>query len=164
MTNPKTDKEKEKSAEKQKKMQEQKPEVQKRTDDSKKAEIKEKTELAKALSEALFDNEKAIIRVDMSEYMESHSVSKLIGSPPGYVGHDEAGQLTEKVRQKPYLIVLFDEIEKAHNDVFNILLQIMDEGQLTDSKGKLVDFKNTLVIMTSNVGSKNLIEKTKNVG
>ncbi len=111
-----------------------------------------KTELTKALSEAMFDDENAIIRLDMSEYMESHSVSKLIGSPPGYVGFDEGGQLTEQVRRKPYSVVLFDEIEKAHPDVYNILLQLMDDGRLTDSQGRLVSFKNTIIIMTSNVG------------
>lgn len=111
-----------------------------------------KTELSKALAEAMFDNENLIIRLDMSEYMESHSVSKLIGSPPGYVGHDDGGQLTEQVRRKPYSIVLFDEVEKAHPDVFNLLLQIMDDGRLTDSHGRTVSFKNTIIIMTSNCG------------
>ncbi len=111
-----------------------------------------KTELSKALAEAMFDDENLIIRLDMSEYMESHSVSKLIGSPPGYIGHDDGGQLTEQVRRKPYSIVLFDEIEKAHPDVFNILLQIMDDGRLTDSHGRTVSFKNTIIIMTSNCG------------
>ena len=111
-----------------------------------------KTELSKALAEALFGDENAIVRFDMSEYMEKHSVSKLIGSPPGYVGYDEAGQLTEKIRRKPYSVVLFDEIEKAHPDVFNILLQILEDGMLTDSHGRRVDFKNTVVIMTSNLG------------
>ncbi len=112
-----------------------------------------KTELSKALAEAVFGNEDNLIRVDMSEYMEKHSVSKLVGAPPGYVGFDEAGQLTEKVRRKPYSVVLFDEIEKAHPDVFNIMLQILDDGRLTDSKGRLVSFKNTIIIMTSNVGA-----------
>ena len=112
-----------------------------------------KTELSKALAEAVFGNENALIRVDMSEFMEKHSVSKLVGAPPGYVGFDEAGQLTEKVRRKPYSVVLFDEIEKAHPDVFNIMLQILDDGRLTDSKGRLVDFKNSIIIMTSNVGA-----------
>ena len=112
-----------------------------------------KTELSKALAEANFGDENQIIRVDMSEYMEKHSVSRMIGSPPGYVGHDEGGQLTEKVRKQPYSVVLFDEIEKAHPDVFNILLQILDEGRLTDSKGRVVDFKNTIIIMTSNAGA-----------
>ncbi len=111
-----------------------------------------KTELCKALAEAMFDNENAVVRVDMSEYMEKHSVSKLIGSPPGYVGFDEGGQLTEAVRRKPYSVVLFDEIEKAHPDVFNLLLQVLDEGRLTDSQGRLVSFKNTIIIFTSNVG------------
>ena len=112
-----------------------------------------KTELSKALAEANFGDENQIIRIDMSEYMEKHSVSRMIGSPPGYVGHDEGGQLTEKVRKQPYSVVLFDEIEKAHPDVFNILLQILDEGRLTDSKGRVVDFKNTIIIMTSNAGA-----------
>ncbi len=116
-----------------------------------------KTELAKALAEALFDSESHIIRIDMSEYMESHSVAKLIGAPPGYVGYDEGGQLTEKVRRNPYSIILFDEIEKAHHDVFNILLQILDDGRLSDSQGRLVDFKNTIIIMTSNLGSELLL-------
>ena len=117
-----------------------------------------KTELAKALSEALFDTEKNIIRIDMSEYMEKHSVSRLGGAPPGYVGYDEGGQLTEAVRRKPYSVILFDEIEKAHPDVFNILLQLLDDGRLTDNQGRTVDFKNTIVIMTSNIGSSQLIE------
>jgi len=112
-----------------------------------------KTELAKTLAEFLFDSESAMIRVDMSEYMESHSVSKLIGSPPGYVGYEEGGQLTEIIRKKPYSVILFDEIEKANPQVFNIMLQILDEGHLTDSKGRRVNFKNTVIIMTSNVGS-----------
>ena len=112
-----------------------------------------KTELSKALAEAHFGDENQIIRIDMSEYMEKHSVSRMIGSPPGYIGHDDGGQLTEKVRKQPYSVVLFDEIEKAHPDVFNILLQILDEGRLTDSKGRTVDFKNTIIIMTSNVGA-----------
>ena len=112
-----------------------------------------KTELVKALACELFGDEKYIIRIDMSEYMESHSVSKLIGAPPGYAGYDEAGQLTEKVRRNPYSIVLFDEIEKAHKDVFNILLQILDEGHLTDAQGRTVSFENTIIIMTSNAGS-----------
>ena len=122
-----------------------------------------KTELSKALSEAMFGDENSIIRVDMSEYMESHSVSKLIGSPPGYVGHDDGGQLTEAVRRKPYSIVLLDEIEKAHTDIFNVLLQIMEDGRLTDGKGKVVNFKNTIIIMTSNVGA-HQIKKQKNIG
>lgn len=112
-----------------------------------------KTYLAKALAEALFGDEDAMIRIDMSEYMEKHSVSRLVGSPPGYVGYDEGGQLTEAVRRKPYSVVLFDEIEKAHPDVFNMLLQVLDDGRLTDSKGRTVDFKNTVIIMTSNVGA-----------
>ncbi|NTW45759.1 MAG: ATP-dependent chaperone ClpB [Candidatus Moranbacteria bacterium] len=115
-----------------------------------------KTELAKALAGFLFDDERALVRVDMSEYMESHSTAKLIGSPPGYVGYDEGGQLTEKVRRRPYAVILFDEIEKAHPDVFNILLQILDDGRLTDAKGRTVSFKNTVIIMTSNVGSETL--------
>lgn len=122
-----------------------------------------KTELSKALAEAMFGNENSIIRVDMSEYMESHSVAKLIGAPPGYVGYDEGGQLTEAVRRKPYSIVLLDEIEKAHPDIFNILLQIMEDGRLTDGKGKIVNFKNTIIIMTSNVGA-HQIKKQKNMG
>ena len=112
-----------------------------------------KTELARALADLLFNDEQSIIRLDMSEYMEKHSVSRLVGSPPGYVGYEEGGQLTEAVRRKPYSVVLFDEIEKAHPDVFNMLLQILDDGRLTDSKGRTVDFKNTVIIMTSNVGS-----------
>ena len=122
-----------------------------------------KTELAKALAESLFDNEQNIVRIDMSEYMEKHSVARLIGAPPGYVGYEEGGQLTEAVRRKPYSVVLFDEIEKAHPDVFNILLQILDDGRLTDSKGRTVDFKNTILIMTSNVGAKT-IKKQKTLG
>ena len=118
-----------------------------------------KTELSKALAEILFGNENSIIRVDMSEYMEAHSTSKLIGSPPGYVGFDEAGGLTERVRRKPYSIILFDEIEKAHPDVLNILLQILDDGRLTDSHGRVVDFKNTVIIMTSNLGARQITEK-----
>ncbi|MBN1552846.1 ATP-dependent chaperone ClpB [bacterium] len=117
-----------------------------------------KTELAKTLSEALFDTEENMIRIDMSEYMEKHSVSRLIGAPPGYIGYDEGGQLTESVRRKPYSVILFDEIEKAHQDVFNILLQIMDDGRVTDSHGRVVDFKNTVIIMTSNIGSEYLLE------
>ena len=113
-----------------------------------------KTEVAKALAEQLFDDESKIVRIDMSEYMEKFSVSRLIGAPPGYVGYEEGGQLTEAVRRKPYSIVLLDEIEKAHPDVFNILLQILDDGRITDSKGVTVDFKNTIIIMTSNLGSK----------
>ena len=120
-----------------------------------------KTELAKALADALFDSESHIVRIDMSEYMESHSVAKLIGAPPGYVGYDEGGQLTEKVRRNPYSIILFDEIEKAHHDVFNILLQILDDGRLSDSQGRTVDFKNTIIIMTSNLGSELLLSNSK---
>ena len=119
-----------------------------------------KTELSKALAEALFGNESAMIRVDMSEYMEPHSVSKLIGSPPGYVGFDEGGQLTEKIRRKPYSVILFDEIEKAHPDVMNMLLQILDDGRLTDSQGRTVNFKNTVIIMTSNIGARLITDKT----
>lgn len=123
-----------------------------------------KTELAKALSEALFDTEKNLIRIDMSEYMEKHSVSRLVGAPPGYVGYDEGGQLTEAVRRKPYSVILFDEIEKAHPDVFDILLQLLDDGRLTDNQGRTVDFKNTIVIMTSNIGSSDLIENMQENG
>ncbi len=117
-----------------------------------------KTELAKTLAQALFDDENAMVRLDMSEYMEKHSVSRLIGAPPGYVGYDEGGQLTEAVRRKPYSVVLFDEVEKAHPDVFNVLLQILDDGRITDSQGRTVDFKNTIIIMTSNLGSQYLLE------
>ena len=117
-----------------------------------------KTELAKALAEALFDDENNMVRIDMSEYMEKHSVARLIGAPPGYVGYDEGGQLTEAVRRKPYSVVLFDEVEKAHPDVFNVLLQVLDDGRITDSAGKTVDFKNTILIMTSNIGSQYLLE------
>ncbi len=116
-----------------------------------------KTELAKALAEALFDNEANMVRIDMSEYMEKHSVSRLIGAPPGYVGYDEGGQLTEAVRRKPYCVVLFDEVEKAHADVFNVLLQVLDDGRITDSQGRTVDFKNTILIMTSNIGAQSLL-------
>ena len=123
-----------------------------------------KTELTKALAGVMFGDENSMIRIDMSEYMEKHSVSKLIGSPPGYVGYDEGGQLTEKIRRKPYSVVLFDEIEKAHPDVFNIMLQILDDGILTDSQGRKVDFKNTVIIMTSNVGAGALTEKAKSLG
>jgi ATP-dependent Clp protease ATP-binding subunit ClpB len=115
-----------------------------------------KTELARALAEFMFNDEKALIRVDMSEYMERHAVSRLVGSPPGYVGHEEGGQLTEMIRHRPYSVILFDEIEKAHPDVFNLLLQVLDNGRLTDSKGKTVNFKNSIIIMTSNVGSEYL--------
>jgi ATP-dependent Clp protease ATP-binding subunit ClpB len=117
-----------------------------------------KTELAKALAESLFDDEANMVRIDMSEYMEKHSVSRLIGAPPGYVGYDEGGQLTEAVRRKPYSVVLFDEVEKAHPDVFNILLQVLDDGRITDSQGRTVDFKNTILIMTSNIGAQYLLE------
>ena len=123
-----------------------------------------KTELTKALSEAMFDDENAVIRLDMSEYMEAHSVSKLIGSPPGYVGYDEGGQLTEQVRRKPYSVVLFDEIEKAHPDVFNILLQVLDDGRITDSQGRTVNFKNTIIIMTSNLGSSVILDNIDDKG
>ena len=123
-----------------------------------------KTELAKALSETLFDSERNMIRIDMSEYMEKHSVSRLVGAPPGYVGYDEGGQLTEAVRRKPYSVILFDEIEKAHPDVFNILLQLLDDGRLTDNQGRTVDFKNTLIIMTSNIGSFDLIDNIREDG
>lgn len=123
-----------------------------------------KTELAKSLASTLFDSEKHMIRIDMSEYMEKHSVSRLIGAPPGYVGHDEGGQLTEAVRRNPYSVILLDEIEKAHTDVFNVLLQILDEGRLTDSQGRSVDFKNTIIIMTSNIGSQILLENVKDSG
>jgi ATP-dependent Clp protease ATP-binding subunit ClpB len=116
-----------------------------------------KTEVARALAEALFDNESAMIRIDMSEYMEKHTVSRLVGAPPGYVGYDEGGQLTEAVRRRPYCVILFDEIEKAHHDVFNVLLQILDDGRLTDGHGRTVDFKNTIVIMTSNIGSQTIL-------
>ena len=117
-----------------------------------------KTELARALAEFLFDDEKAMIRIDMSEYQEKHAVARLIGAPPGYVGYEEGGQLTESVRRRPYCVVLFDEIEKAHTDVFNVLLQILDDGRLTDGQGRTVDFKNTIVIMTSNIGSHRILE------
>ena len=117
-----------------------------------------KTELAKSLAENLFDNEANMVRIDMSEYMEKHSVSRLVGAPPGYVGYDEGGQLTEAVRRKPYSVVLFDEIEKAHPDVFNVLLQVLDDGRITDSQGRYVDFKNTIIILTSNIGSSYLLE------
>ena len=123
-----------------------------------------KTELSKAIAEAMFDDENNIIRIDMSEYMESHSVSKLIGSPPGYVGYEEGGQLTEQVRRRPYSVVLFDEIEKAHPDIFNALLQILDDGRLTDGQGRTVSFKNTIIIMTSNVGASEVREHRKALG
>ncbi|MGN0114045.1 MAG: ATP-dependent Clp protease ATP-binding subunit [Acutalibacteraceae bacterium] len=123
-----------------------------------------KTELCKALAEAMFGDENALVRFDMSEYMEKHTVSRLVGSPPGYVGYDEGGQLTEKVRRKPYCVLLFDEIEKAHPDVFNILLQILDDGILTDSQGRKVDFKNTIIIMTSNIGARRITDERKSLG
>jgi len=118
-----------------------------------------KTELAKQLAILLFDNEKAMVRIDKSEYMEKQSVARLIGSPPGYVGYEEGGQLTEVVRKKPYSVILFDEVEKAHPDVFNTLLQLLDDGRLTDSKGRTVDFKNTIIILTSNIGSDLIMER-----
>ncbi len=123
-----------------------------------------KTELARALAESLFDNEENTVRIDMSEYMEKHAVSRFIGAPPGYIGYDEGGQLTEAVRRRPYCVVLFDEIEKAHHDVFNVFLQILDDGRLTDSQGRMVDFKNTIIIMTSNIGSPLLIENASESG
>ncbi len=123
-----------------------------------------KTELAKALTAALFDDEKSLIRIDMSEYMEKYSVSRLIGAPPGYVGYDEGGQLTEAVRRKPYSVVLFDEVEKAHPDVFNVLLQVLDDGRITDSHGKTVDFKNTIIILTSNLGSDIILDGINDKG
>ncbi|HSW40396.1 MAG TPA: AAA family ATPase, partial [Acidobacteriota bacterium] len=122
-----------------------------------------KTELARALAEFLFDDERAMVRIDMSEYMEKHSVARLIGAPPGYVGYEEGGYLTESIRRRPYAVILFDEIEKAHPDVFNILLQILDDGRLTDGKGRTVDFKNTVIIMTSNIGSHAISESTKDL-
>jgi ATP-dependent Clp protease ATP-binding subunit ClpB len=118
-----------------------------------------KTELTKALAEFLFDDEAALLRIDMSEYMEKHSVSRLIGAPPGYVGYDEGGALTEAVRRRPYQVVLFDEIEKAHPDVFNVLLQVLDDGRLTDGQGRTVDFRNTLIVMTSNLGADYLVNQ-----
>jgi len=123
-----------------------------------------KTQLAKVLSEYLFDSSEALIRIDMSEYMEKFAVSRLVGAPPGYVGYEEGGQLTEKVRRKPYSVILLDEIEKAHPDIFNILLQLLDDGQLTDSLGRKVDFKNCIVIMTSNIGSRELKDFGKGIG
>jgi ATP-dependent Clp protease ATP-binding subunit ClpB len=122
-----------------------------------------KTELAKALAEYLFDDENSMTRIDMSEYQERHSVSRLVGAPPGYIGYEEGGQLTEAVRRKPYSVILLDEIEKAHPDTFNILLQVLDEGRLTDNKGRLADFKNTIIIMTSNMGSEIIQEKFENL-
>ena len=123
-----------------------------------------KTELCKALAEAMFGDESALVRIDMSEYMEKFSVSRMIGSPPGYVGHDEGGQLTEAVRRKPYSVVLFDEIEKAHPDVFNILLQVLEDGRLTDSTGRTVDFRNTICVMTSNVGAADVEKNSRALG
>jgi ATP-dependent Clp protease ATP-binding subunit ClpB len=117
-----------------------------------------KTELARTLAEALFDTEENMIRIDMSEYMEKFSVSRLLGAPPGYVGYEEGGQLTEAVRRKPFSVILFDEIEKAHSDIFNVLLQILDDGRVTDSQGRTIDFKNTVIILTSNIGSQHLLE------
>ncbi len=117
-----------------------------------------KTELARALAEFMFDEEHAMIRIDMSEYQEKHTVARLIGAPPGYVGYEEGGQLTEAVRRRPYSVILFDEIEKAHHDVFNVMLQILDDGRLTDGQGRVVNFKNTIVIMTSNIGSHRILE------
>ena len=119
-----------------------------------------KTELSRALAEFLFDDENAMIRIDMSEYMEKHTVARLIGAPPGYVGYEEGGQLSEAVRRKPYSVVLFDEIEKAHHDVFNVLLQVLDDGRITDGQGRTVDFKNTVIIMTSNIGSQFIMEES----
>ncbi len=118
-----------------------------------------KTELARALAEFLFDDENSMVRIDMSEYMEKHTVARLIGAPPGYVGYEEGGQLSEAVRRKPYSVVLFDEIEKAHHDVFNVLLQVLDDGRITDGQGRTVDFKNTVIIMTSNIGSQYIMEE-----
>ena len=118
-----------------------------------------KTELTKALAEYLFDDEAAIVRLDMSEYMEKHSVSRLVGAPPGYIGYEEGGTLTEIIRRRPYQVVLFDEVEKAHADVFNILLQVLDEGRLTDGKGNVVDFRNTIIILTSNLGAQTYLER-----
>ena len=123
-----------------------------------------KTELCKALAEVLFGDEKALLRFDMSEYMERHTVSRLVGSPPGYVGHEEGGQLTEKVRRRPYSVVLFDEMEKAHEDVWNLLLQVLDDGCLTDAQGRSVDFRNTVIVMTGNVGAKGLMNPGTKLG
>jgi ATP-dependent Clp protease ATP-binding subunit ClpB len=117
-----------------------------------------KTELARALAQFLFDDERAMVRIDMSEYQERHTVARLIGAPPGYVGHEEGGQLTEAVRRRPYSVVLFDEIEKAHNEVFNVFLQVLDDGRLTDGQGRTVDFRNTVIIMTSNIGSQYIMD------
>ncbi len=123
-----------------------------------------KTELSRALAEFLFDDENAMIRIDMSEYMEKHTVARLIGAPPGYVGYEEGGQLSEAVRRKPYSVILFDEIEKAHHDVFNVLLQVLDDGRITDGQGRTVDFKNTVIIMTSNIGSQFITEEASSEG
>jgi ATP-dependent Clp protease ATP-binding subunit ClpB len=123
-----------------------------------------KTELSRALAEFLFDDENAMVRIDMSEYMEKHTVARLIGAPPGYVGYEEGGQLSEAVRRKPYSVVLFDEIEKAHPDVFNVLLQVLDDGRITDGQGRTVDFKNTVIIMTSNIGSQYITEEESSEG
>lgn len=117
-----------------------------------------KTELAKALATFLFDAEDSLIRIDMSEYMEKHTVSRLLGAPPGYVGYDEGGQLTDAVRRRPYSVLLFDEMEKAHPDVFNVMLQLLDDGRVTDSKGRVVDFKNCVIIFTTNIGSQDIID------
>ena len=122
-----------------------------------------KTELSRALAEFLFDDEAAMIRIDMSEYMEKHTVARLIGAPPGYVGYEEGGQLSEAVRRKPYSVILFDEIEKAHSDVFNVLLQVLDDGRITDGHGRTVDFKNSVIIMTSNIGSQYILDSGDNV-
>ena len=122
--------------------------------------FRSKTELCKALAEFLFDNENAMVRIDMSEFMEQHSVARLIGAPPGYVGYEEGGRLTEAVRRRPYSVILFDEIEKAHRDVFNVLLQVLDDGRLTDGQGRTVDFKNTVIVMTSNIGSQQIHDLT----
>jgi ATP-dependent Clp protease ATP-binding subunit ClpC len=122
-----------------------------------------KTELTRKLAEFMFDNKDALVRIDMSEFMEGHSVSKLIGSPPGYIGHDEGGGLTEKVRHRPYSVVLFDEVEKAHPEIFNVLLQVLDNGQLTDGKGRTVNFRNTIIVLTSNIGSE-FIDKMETIG
>jgi ATP-dependent Clp protease ATP-binding subunit ClpB len=123
-----------------------------------------KTELARTLAAALFDSEDNMVRLDMSEYQERHTVSRLVGAPPGYVGYDEGGQLTEAVRRKPYSVVLFDEVEKAHPDVFNTLLQLLDDGRLTDAQGRTVDFRNTVVVMTSNIGSQYLLAGVRTSG
>lgn len=120
-----------------------------------------KTELSKALAAALFGGERSLIRFDMSEYMEKHTVSRLIGSPPGYVGYDEGGQLSERVRQHPYSVILFDEIEKAHPDIFNVFLQILDDGRITDAQGRTIDFKNTVIIMTSNIGARSIVAPSR---